>query len=48
MKKIILALVVILFTTPAWASVAISVTDIGDGKGRCGHYRCDQRFRCWR
>ncbi len=32
MEKIILALVLILFTTPAWASVAISVTDIGDGK----------------
>ncbi|MHC4325440.1 MAG: hypothetical protein ACYSUX_14340, partial [Planctomycetota bacterium] len=32
MKKIILALVVVLLATPAWASVAITVTDIGDGK----------------
>ena len=28
----ILALVVILLSTPAWASVAITVTDLGDGK----------------
>jgi len=32
MKKIILALVVVLLATPAWASVAVTVTDIGDGK----------------
>jgi hypothetical protein len=32
MKKMILALVVILLSTPAWASVAITVTDLGDGK----------------
>lgn len=32
MKKIILALVVVLLATPAWASVAITVTDLGDGK----------------
>ena len=32
MKKMILALVVILLSTPAWASVSITVTDLGDGK----------------
>jgi len=32
MKKIILALVVVLLATPAWASVTITVTDLGDGK----------------
>jgi hypothetical protein len=30
MKKIILALVVVLLATPAWASVAVTVTDIGN------------------
>jgi hypothetical protein len=32
MKKIILALLVVILATPAWASVAITVTDLGDGK----------------
>jgi hypothetical protein len=32
MKKIFLALVVVLLATPAWASVAITVKDLGDGK----------------
>ena len=32
MKNIILALLVVILATPAWASVAITVTDLGDGK----------------
>jgi hypothetical protein len=32
MKKCFLALVVVLLATPAWASISITVTDIGDGK----------------
>ncbi len=32
MKKTIVALLVVMLTAPAWASVAITVTDLGDGK----------------
>jgi hypothetical protein len=32
MKRVFLALVVVLLATPAWASISITVTDIGDGK----------------
>ena len=32
MKQITLALVVVLLATPAWASVSITITDLGDGK----------------
>ena len=32
MKKIILALVVLMFAAPAWADVDITCTDLGDGK----------------
>jgi hypothetical protein len=37
MKKCFLALVVILLATPAWASISITVTDIGDGKAAIGY-----------
>ncbi len=32
MKKAIVALLVVMLTAPAWAGVAITVTDLGDGK----------------
>ena len=32
MKKAIVALLVVMLTAPAWAEVAITVTDLGDGK----------------
>ena len=32
MKKTIVALSVVMLTAPAWAGVAITVTDLGDGK----------------
>lgn len=32
MRKTIVALLVVMLTAPAWASVAVTVTDLGDGK----------------
>ena len=32
MKKTIVALLVVMLTAPAWADVAITVVDLGDGK----------------
>ncbi len=32
MKKTLVALSVVMLTAPAWAGVAITVTDLGDGK----------------